>query len=178
MTDTAHTRPSAYRTAPKPPPFTPRVRAMRLDERPFVIKPFIEGYKDSPNGAMPWAEYKAQVVPQLRAVLEREDTRLLVATNDADSAIGWIAFSPWPSIDVVHWVYTARPWRRARSQGLAPIGVMTALLSAALTKRNVVYTHMAKVWRARTRADIWIAERLRAEGRDVSYHPYVKWSRP
>jgi hypothetical protein len=177
MTDAVHMRNADYHVV-APPPFTPRVRALRLDERAFAIKSFIEGYKDSPHGAMPWAEYKAQVVPQLRAALERDDTRLLVATDDRDWALGWIAFSPWPSIDVLHWVYTAKPWRRARSQGLAPTGVMTALFDAAVTKRNVVYTHMAKVWRARTRADLWIADLLRARGAAVSYHPYAKWSRP
>lgn len=171
-------RPGPHSYAPATPPaFTPRVRPMREREHNWVIHSWTEGYKGSPNASMPWAEYKAQVVPVLRAALVRHDTRILVATDAQDWAVGWLAFARWPSIDVVHWVYTSHQYRRARSRGLAPTGVMTTLLEAAGLRSHVVYTHKAAAKRKQQRADLRIADLLRSQGTTVSYHPYVEWSR-
>lgn len=169
-------RDARYRVVP-PPPFVPQVRPMRPEEYNWVIHSWTEGYKGSPCAEMPWAEYKALVVPTLRAALARPDTQVLVATNGRGWGVGWMAFARWPSIDAIHWVYTAHQYRRAGSRGLAPTGVMTALIDAFAPRGNVVYTHKARLKRKAQRADLWIADLLRERGATVSHVSYATWSR-
>lgn len=166
-----------------PPAFEPHVRLVREDELPYVIHSWCEGYKNSPSCRRKlWPDYKAIDVPVLRAALARPDTTVLCAEADKPGrAVGWIAYARWPSIDAVHWIYVAHQYRRARSRGLAPIGVMMALLAAAGLRKRIVYTHQAATHhhhtRLRTPADQRIAELLRADGAAVSYVPYQEWSK-
>lgn len=154
-----------------PPEFVPRVRTMRDDELPYAIHSWSQGYKDSPAmRRKSWPDYKALHLQPLRDALVRDDTtRLCVDATIPGHAVGWIAFSRWPSVDAVHWVYVAKPFRRR--------GCMRALLDAAQLRRHVTYTFLGPVRGAKPRPDEWIADLLRRDGAVVSHIPYQEWSR-
>jgi GNAT superfamily N-acetyltransferase len=155
-----------------PLPFAPHVRLMRADELPYVAHSWAEGYKNSPRmRRKTWADYKALDVPALRQCLARRDTEVLCCEATVPGhAVGWVAFARWPSIDIVHWVYVAKPFRRR--------GVMTALLEGARLRNRVSYTHQAAIRRhGEPRADLMICDLLRKRGVVVSYVPYQEWSK-
>lgn len=166
-----HMRKDAVYTAVDPTPFTPTVRPMRNDEFPYVIHSFSEGFKRSPEmKRKTWADFKALYQPRLRDALVRSDTTILVADAHVPGhAVGWIAFARWPSIDVVHWLYVARQFRRR--------GVARALLTGAALRTRVVHTHRSEVARGQPPADQLVADFLRRHGAVVSYVPYQEWSK-
>lgn len=166
-------RPERY-TVADPPPFVPHVRPMRGDELPWVIHSWSEGHKDSPDtDRMRWPDYKALRVPMMRAALERADTAVLVCDGPVPGrGVGWLTWSRWPSIDIVHWAHTAMQFRRR--------GVFNALIERALgDRKHVVYTHEAAKRRGKgqVRFDAVLVEKLRARGAVVSYIPFKEWSK-
>lgn len=157
-------------TPVSPPEFTPTLRPLRGDrEHAWVIHSWIEGYKNSPAmRRKTWADYKALDAPVLRSVLERADTRVTMAVDPtSDIACGFMVHAHWLSIDTVHWLYTARPFRGR--------GIMRQLLGTL--RERLAYTHKARVVRGERRADERIADLLAARGVVVSYVPYQEWSR-
>lgn len=191
---TRHPAPHAYELA-TPPAFTPIVRAMRDDELPWAIHSWSQGWKDAPgNRARTWGDYKTSStgVQVVRDALCRGDcTRLAVDGPAPGRAVGWLALSRRPGYDAVHWVYVAKPFRRARSRGCAPFGAMVALLGHVVLQRSVVYTFEAacdpRLPRIPARAgerdsrtgrnDVWLAEYLRDRGHVVSHVPYAEWAK-
>jgi GNAT superfamily N-acetyltransferase len=172
---TIHVRtpdPHDYAAVP-PPEFMPSVRPMRPDELPYAIHSWSQGYKDAPGmRSKTWRDYKALHLQPLRDALVRSDTtRLCVEAGVQNHAVGWIAFAHWPSVDAVHWVYVAKPFRRR--------GCMRALLAAAELRRHITYTFLGPVLRGRAqpRSDEWIADMLRRSGAVVSHVPYQEWSK-
>lgn len=161
-------RDATYTPAP-PPAFEPVIRPWREDrERALVAHSWVESYKNSPEGArLKWSEYKALVVPTLDAILDRDDTTVLVAADPANIAVGWIAYARWPSIDTVHWLWVQMQHRRR--------GIGSALL--AQLRGRIAYTHRAPVRRRQERADLVLTDKLRARGVVVSYVPYQEWSK-
>jgi hypothetical protein len=173
-------RRAVFTVAP-PPTFVPHVRAMRADELPWVLHSWSQSYKGSRRcDRMTWAAYKELVVPTLRTAIARSDTHVLVCDGAVPGrGVGWLAWSRWPSIDTIHWIYVTHQYRRARSHGFASIGVMAALIEAAHLRGNIVYTHEgAKPHnRGHVQADLWIADWLRGHGSTVSHVPYKEWSK-
>lgn len=185
--------PHTYEVA-APPPFVAVVRAMRDDEFPWAIHSWSQGWKDAPgNRARTWGDYKTSPtgVQIVRDALSRADcTRLAVDGSLPGRAIGWLVLSRRPGYDVVHWVYVAKQFRRARSRGLAPVGAMAGMLEHAELQRSLVYTFQAacdhRLPRIPARAgerdsrpgrnDVWLAEHLRDRGHVVSYVPYAEWA--
>lgn len=171
MTHVLHMRNDATYTTRDAPRFTPIIRPMAQRERVWVEHSFTEGYKNSPEMRRKvWSDYKARHVPALRECLARPDTRVLIAADPiSDIGAGWIAFATGWSVDVVHWICVSMQHRKHK--------LMTALLDAAVTRPNVVYTHKAPVRRQQVRADLWITDLLRARGTVVSHIPYQEWSK-
>lgn len=167
-------RVSRYELAASPA-FTPHARPLRIggdrDERNWTQCSFVEGYKTSPEmRRKTWADYKALHVPALRAVLERPDVRMLaVEAHVPGHGIGWLAWTPWPSVDIVHWAYVGRPFRRR--------GALKALIAAAGLRRNVVYTHRAGMQAGVRDFDHVLARWMASAGHDVSHVPYNEWSK-
>lgn len=114
-----------------------------------------------------WCDYKRLYVPLIDEVLDRKDTVISCVVGSDDRALGWMAFARWPSIDVVHWMYVAAPFRRD--------GVANRLLEELRTR--VAYTHRGPVRRREGSSDLWIAEKMRQRGTVVSYVPYKEWIR-
>lgn len=164
-------RRDAIYTVVPPPEFVPTVRPMRDDELPYAIHSWSQGYHDAPGmRRKSWRDYKALHVPTLRDALCRHDTQRLVVEGPVPSrAIGWLAFARWPSIDTLHWVYVAKPFRRKRA--------MFAMLDAAGLRKHVTYTFLGPHSSRAPRSDEWIADLLRSRGAIVSHVPFQEWSR-
>lgn len=147
------------------------IRPMRDDELPWAIHSWSQGHKSAPeHRKRTWRDYKALHLQPLRdALVRRDTTRLVVENGEPGRGAGWIAFSRWPSIDAVHWLYVSRPHR---GQGMA-----LALLQHADLRRNVTYTFHGEHRGTQPRPDQRIADRLRREGKIVSYVPYQEWSK-
>lgn len=159
--------PHAYSPTPAPK-FVPVIRPALPREYNWVITSWVESYKAAPGMPDRWADYKAVHAPRLRECLAREDTQVLVAADPvSDRGAGWIAFARWPRIDAVHWLYVA-PQHRGHRYHLA-------LLAGAALRDHVVYTHKASIRKRKTRADLWLAEVLLAQGKAVSYYSYKEW---
>lgn len=189
---TRHPAPHAYEIA-APPAFTPIVRPMRDDEIVWAIHSMGKAWKDSPSMRQKThADFKAVHWQVVRDALCRSDcTRLAVEGPVPGRAVGWLALSRRPGYDAVHWVYVAKPFRRARSRGCAPFGAMTGLLGHVVLQRSVVYTFEAacdsRLPRIPARAgerdsrpgrnDVWLAEYLRDRGHVVSHVPYAEWAK-
>lgn len=171
-------RDATYTVVPAPA-FVPAVRPMRDDELPYAIHSWSQGYHDAPGmRRKSWRDYKAIHVPVLRDALCRHDTQRLAVDGPVPGrAIGWLAFARWPSIDTLHWVYVAKPYRQARSRGLSPLGAMSALLERAGLRKHVTYTFLGPHSSRSARSDEWIAELLRSRGAIVSHVPFQEWSR-
>lgn len=147
------------------------IRPMRPGDVAHVMKTWREAFKGSPTmHRKDWRDYKALHVPQLRACLDRRDTRCIVAQSEHGWPIGWLAFASWPSIDAVHWCHVSIAERRR--------GIATSLFDAAKLKQRVVYTHQGEVKRGgKERTDQWLSRWLSARGHIVSYTPYQEWAR-
>jgi hypothetical protein len=163
-------RDATYTVVP-PPAFVPSVRPMRDDELPYAIHSWSQGYHDAPGmRRKSWRDYKALHVPVLRDALCRHDTQRLAVDGPVPGrAIGWLAFARWPSIDTLHWVYVAKPYRRHKA--------MTSLLERAGLRKHVTYTFLGPHSSRSARSDEWIAELLRSSGAIVSHVPFQEWSR-
>lgn len=163
-------RDATYTVVP-PPEFVPTVRPMRDDELPYAIHSWSQGYHDAPGmRRKSWRDYKALHVPTLRDALCRHDTqRLAVEGPVPGRAIGWLAFARWPSIDTLHWVYVAKPYRRRKA--------MLALFDGAGLRRHVTYTFLGPHCTRGPRSDEWIGELMRTRGAVVSHVPFEEWSR-
>lgn len=170
MVQLRHPAPHAYAPAP-PPAFEPAIRPWRPDrERALVAHSWSQSYRDSPEMRRrfgTWADYKAAYIPVIDAILDRDDTTVLVAVDPADIAVGWMAFARWPRIDTVHWLWVAMQHRRR--------GVARELLAQLRTR--VAHTHRGPIRRRQLRSDLVLTDTLRARGVVVSHVPYQEWSR-
>lgn len=169
-TASRHPAPHAYVPAP-PPAFEPVVRPWRPDrERALVAHSWTQSYRDSPemrNRFGRWEDYKAVYVPVIDAILDRDDTNVLVAAGPGDIAVGWMAFASWTSIDTVHWVWVQAQHRER--------GIARRLLDGL--RNRIAYTHKGPNRRRQLRSDLVLCDSLRRRGVVVSHVPYQEWSR-
>lgn len=153
-------------------PLAVRIRAAHRDdptEMGYVLGSWSEGHKVSTRRLddMRWPDYKRTERPRLQAVLDRDDTRLLVADHEGLIA-GWLALVHGRRVDTVHWAHTR--WRIGSGEHLRRRGVMRALVDAAGLKSKLVYTH-----RGARRSDEWIVPWLARRGVTAAYVPLKEW---
>jgi hypothetical protein len=170
ISDTHHVTPTVMGGAA---PLAVRIRAAHRDdptEMGYVRGSFAEDYKESSSrlAKLPWPDFKRLERPRLWAVIERDDTQLLVADHEGLIA-GWLAWSRGPSVDTVHWTHTR--WRVGKGELLRKRGVMTALMNAAQMKRHIAYTH-----RGARRSDEWIVPWLARRGVTAAFVSLKEWS--
>lgn len=164
------------------PPMPLQIRSHVGDDIAYVRGSWAEGFKASPDAPrLPWKLYKRHVVPELDAVLHRDDTRLLAAYLGTD-IVGWVAFVPGRRVSTVHWVHTRY---RVGENGpcLRKQGVMRMLLEAAQLGDRIVYTHRGPYPKhlhrgeAKRTSDEWIVPWLGRNGVSAAYLNYQEWSR-
>ena len=112
-----------------------------------------------------------QIGPQIDAVLDRGDTRALVAAIDRDSdyIVGYVVYVDGPAVRVVHYLYTRdhdREGRALRGQGVA--GALLARIGVD-RRRAVVCTSdgpSSESMRGRYKASVHVplADFLRPSG--------------
>lgn len=146
-------------------------------ELEYIRHSWAESAKPAPRTEkLSWREYKAFDVPKLASILERPDTRILVAPLRAYVA-GWIAFVPGRRVSTVHWVHTrfvTPDGERCRKRR-----VMAALLTAAQLGDRIVYTHKGPVPKnrrdGRVPSDEWIVPWLAKHGVTAAFVPMKEW---
>lgn len=149
-------------------------------DRKYILASWAEAYKAAPKMRdMSWTLYKLHIVPTLQAVLDRPDTRLLVATTPSEpDIVGWLAYVRGKRVSTVHWVHT----RYAVTKGgekLRKRGVMSALIGAAELGPRWVYTHRGPYPRQREgkreTADAGLVRSLAKRGITAAFVPWKEW---
>lgn len=155
-------------------PLVCRIRAANRDDEhevAYLRNSFGESFKQSSVrlDRMPWPTYKHEVVPELHAVLDAPETRVLVADCDGLVA-GWMALAAGRRVDTVHWIYTR--WKIGAGEKLRRRGVMRSLVEVAQLKSKLVYT-----LRGVKRSHEWIVPWLAGRGVTAAYVPLKEWIR-
>jgi hypothetical protein len=160
------------------PPLPLSLRILPSADLPFVRATWAEGYKHSPrNTKLPWRVYKRQEIPEIDAILDRDDTQIIAAYLGSAVA-GWLAFSKQWSIPAVHWVYTRASLERGAPDTLRRRGIMTALLGAAQLGSRIVYTHKGPRGRGSpVTSDEWIVPWLAKRGVAAAFVSREEWIR-
>ncbi len=150
-------------------PLNLRIRGAVDEDMAYVRGSFAEGVKLSSRRLddMPWPDFKRLERPRLWSVLERSDTRFVVAEHDGMIA-GWLALVHGARVDTVHWAHTR--WKIGKGDTLRRRGVMRALVDASDLKNRLVYTH-----RGSKRSDEWIVPWLARRGVTAAFVPMKEW---
>ena len=154
------------------------IRPPFADEREYVLNSWREAYRYAPGGRCGrWRDYEARITPMFNAVLDRDDTRVLVKHIE-NVIVGYIVFARGIHADTVHWVQTRYRVGDAR---LRRKGTMRELVEAADLKPFVAYTFRGPLPRKgedgpRVTADTWIVPWLMRRRIGAAFLDYKQWS--
>lgn len=111
------------------------IREPRETDQGYIASTWLRNLRTSEEHARsPRGTFFHELGAMVDRVLDRSDTRCLVAAEvaDTDRMWGWIVWTPIPNAPALHYVYTRREHRLA--------GVAGALMSEAKIAAPFVYT--------------------------------------